>query len=70
MPNCCEAISQAWPKSCEISSLITAILNGDFGRLVEEDRVEPDWVELDWVELDWVELDIEAEGKRVAESLV
>ena len=43
IPNCWEATSQAWPKSCEISSLMTAILKGDlprrgvvgFGRAIE-----------------------------------
>src|SRR5579859_673861 len=29
MPNSLEATSQTWPKSCPISSLITAILNGE-----------------------------------------
>ena len=29
MPNSCDATSQAWPKSWEISSLITETRNGD-----------------------------------------
>src|SRR6202040_4115393 len=37
IPNCCEATSQAWPKSCEISSVMTEILNGDFARRAESD---------------------------------
>src|SRR4051794_40188855 len=37
IPNCCDATSQAWPKSWEISSVITAILNGDFARRAESD---------------------------------
>src|SRR6266404_7667650 len=32
MPNLCEAISHARPKSCPISSLMTAILKGDLER--------------------------------------
>ena len=42
IPNCCDATSQARPKSCEISSLITAILNGDLGSRTGEEVVEDD----------------------------
>src|SRR5215475_13243483 len=45
MPNCLEATSQAWPKSCEISSLMTAILNGDLLRDEPEVPEDEDWAE-------------------------